>query len=64
MAINIDTEKLKYLLAGLEFEFDNWIYGVLNNSDDTPRYSAAEIAYIVLYFCYEIYGRKTAVCKH
>lgn len=47
MAINIDTEKLKYLLAGLEFEFDNWIYGVLNNSDDTPRYSAAEIAYIM-----------------
>ena len=47
MAINIDTEKLKYLLAGLEYEFDNWIYGVLNNSDDTPRYSAAEIAYIM-----------------
>ena len=47
MVINIDTEKLRYLLAGLEFEFDNWIYGVLNNSDDTPRYSAAEIAYIM-----------------
>ena len=47
MAINIDTEKLKYLLAGFEYEFDNWIYGVLNNSDDTPRYSAAEIAYIM-----------------
>ncbi len=47
MAINIDTEKLRYLFAGLEYEFDNWIYGVLNNSDDTPRYSAAEIAYIM-----------------
>lgn len=47
MAINIDTEKLRYLFAGLEYEFDNWIYGVLNNSDDTPRYFAAEIAYIM-----------------
>lgn len=47
MAIDVNTEKLKYLLAGLEFEFDNWIYGVLNNSDDTPRYSAAEIVYIM-----------------
>ena len=47
MVIDVNTEKLKYLLAGLEFEFDNWIYGVLNNSDDTPRYSAAEIAYIM-----------------
>lgn len=47
MAINTDAEKLKYLLAGFEYEFDNWIYGVLNISDDTPRYSAAEIAYIM-----------------
>ena len=45
--IDINTEKLKYLLAGLEFEFDNWIYGVLDNSDSDPRYSAAEIAYIM-----------------
>lgn len=47
MAINIDMEKLKYLLAGLEFEFDNWIYGVLDNFDSDPHYSAAEIAYIM-----------------
>ena len=49
MVINLDIEKLKYLLNGLEFKFDNWIYSVLNISptETKSHYSAAEIAYIM-----------------